>query len=66
MSDSINTDSPLGEDFYSFQKEDEETDLETDSELKVANKKNVKRKNKEFDIDDSVNYFENTGSEPDK
>ena len=66
MSDSINTDSPLGEDFYSFQKEDEETDLETDSELKVTNKKNVKRKNKEFDIDDSVNYFENTGSEPDK
>jgi len=66
MSDSINTNSPLGEDFYSFLKEDEEINYETNSELKVANKKNNKRKNKKIDVDDSVNYFESTGSEPDK
>ena len=65
MSDSINTNSPLGEDFYSFLKEDEEINYETNSELKVANKKNNKRKNKKIDVDDSVNYFENTGSVPD-
>jgi hypothetical protein len=62
MSDSINANSPLGEDFYSFLKVDEEIN----SELKVANKKNNKRKNKKIDVDDSVNYFENTGSEHDK
>ena len=66
MSDSINTSSPLGEDFYSFQKEDEETSSEINSELKIANKKNTKRKAKDIDPDDSVKYFKSTGTEPDK
>ena len=66
MSNSIDTDSPLGEDFYSFQKENKETSKKNNSKLKVANKKNNKLKDTEIDPDTSVDYFENTGSEPDE
>jgi len=66
MIDSINTGSPLGEDFYSFQKEEKETRKKNNSKLKEANKKNTESKDLDVDADDTVDYFKNTGAEPDK
>ena len=66
MSNSIDTGSPLGEDFYSFQKDDKETSKKNNSKLKVANKKNSKNKNTDNETNNSVDYFINTGTEPDK
>jgi len=66
MSNSIDADSPLGEDFYSFQKENIETGKKPNSKLKVANKKNSKSKETDIDTDNSVDYFKNTDVEPDK
>ena len=65
MSDSIDTGSPLGEDFYSFEKEDEVTDSEINSQPKVSDKKNTNKKDKDIDTEGTVKYFKSTNTEPD-
>jgi len=66
MSNSGKNGSSLGEDMYSFLLEGKRVSTKIISKLKVTNKVNRKRKEKEVEIAAAKEHLKNAGSEPDK
>jgi hypothetical protein len=66
MNNSGNNGSSLGEDMYSFLLEGKRVSTKIISKLKVTNKVNRKRKEKEVEIAAAKEHLKNAGSEPDK
>ena len=66
MNNIINNDSPLGEDFYNFQKEDTEVHSKAISKLKVTNKKDLKNNDNENSVKISYSEEENYRFSKDK